>query len=58
MLIHIYRYFEIMILTVLKKDDQKVKLRNSIGRFRGQFLDRFCGTFFENVAQTNYLIYA
>ena len=51
-----YRYFEIMILAGLKSDGQKVKLRNSIGRFRGQFLDRFCDTFLENVAQTDHLI--
>ena len=53
-----YRYFEIMILTGLKSDGQKVKLRSSNLRFRGQVLDRFYGTFLENVAQTNHLIYA
>ena len=41
-----------MILKVWKSDGQKVKLRNSNGRFRGQFLDMFCGTFLENIAQT------
>ena len=44
-----YRYFEIVILTGLKSDGQKVKLRNSIGRFRGQVLDLFCGTFLKTL---------
>ena len=47
-----------MILTGLKSDGQKVKLRNSIGRFRGQVLDLFCGTFLKNVAQSDHLIRA